>query len=356
MQANKKQRLIVTFLVAAIGGYIFSFLNMPLPWVLGALTFTFIAQGLLKREAYIPIPIKNTSFIILGVYFGLYFTLETFQMILPYFLPYLLLTLILIFASIVISILVTKLSWVKVDSMTSIFGSIPGGLSEMTLASEAFKARTSLVVIFQTIRLVTVLFTVPSIMALLFGQGTGNTNGQASTEVILGSPVSYLALILPALAALFLNKKIPAGIIIGAIGVTAALNITLVELPAIPPTLMYAAQVAVGASLGKNILFRDIKAGGKLSFIYFGTSLGIIAFSILLGVILANLTSLDYVTAILSIAPGGLFEMVLTAYSLGGDPAVVSSLQLIRILVIVIGVPPLLGLLFRDKRSTSQTP
>jgi uncharacterized protein len=72
-------------------------------------------------------------------------------------------------------------------------------------------------------------------------------------------------------------------------------------------------------------------------------------------VILANLTSLDYVTAILSIAPGGLFEMVLTAYSLGGDPAVVSSLQLIRILVIVIGVPPLLGMLFRDRRSTSQT-
>ncbi|RIU88758.1 AbrB family transcriptional regulator [Oceanobacillus picturae] len=68
MQANKTQRLIFTFFVAAIGGYIFSILNMPLPWVLGALTFTFIAQGLLKREAYIPTPIKNTSFIILGIY------------------------------------------------------------------------------------------------------------------------------------------------------------------------------------------------------------------------------------------------------------------------------------------------
>ncbi len=351
---EKLLRLIITLGLASIGGYLFTLLHMPLPWVLGALTFTFIAQGLLKQDAYIPAPLKNTGFIILGIYFGLYFTLETFQTVFPYFLPYILLTLLLISASILLSIAVTKLPWVKVDSMTSIFGGIPGGLSEMTLASEAFHARTSLVVIFQTIRLVTVLFTVPSVMALLFGQGTGSTtSGQATTEFVLGSPTSYLWFILPALAGLYLNKKIPAGMIIGAIGVTAFLNISIVDLPSIPPLLMNAAQVAVGVSLGKNILFRDLKAGGKMSIVYFGTSLIIIAFSILLGAILASLTSLDYVTAILSIAPGGLFEMVLTAYSLDGDPAIVSSLQLIRILVIVIGVPPFLGMLFRKERTAS---
>ncbi|MFD2629923.1 AbrB family transcriptional regulator [Oceanobacillus kapialis] len=354
MHEKKLQRLLITFVTAAIGGYIFYILHIPLPWVLGALTFTFLVQGFFKQEAYILIPLKNTGFIILGIYFGLYFTMETFQTVLPYFIPYLLLTFILIFACIFLSIGVTKLPWVKVDKMTSIFGCIPGGLSEMTIASEAFQARTPLVVIFQTIRLVTVLFMVPSVMALLFGKGSGDASGQSTGEVILGAPVSYLWFVLPAIAGLYLNRKIPAGIIIGAIGVTALINIMFVELPAIPPVVMNAAQVAVGVSLGKNILFRDLKAGGKLSFVYFGTSIIIIAFSLLLGVILTNFTSLDYITAILSIAPGGLFEMVLTAYSLGGDPALVSSLQLVRILVIVIGVPPLLGFIFRKRQTQAR--
>ena len=61
-------------------------------------------------------------------------------------------------------------------------------------------------------------------------------------------------------------------------------------------------------------------------------------------------------TALLSIAPGGLFEMVLTAEAVGGDPAVVSALQLVRVLVIILFVPPVMKLLFqrKDMKSTSE--
>ncbi|WP_276245352.1 AbrB family transcriptional regulator [Virgibacillus profundi] len=58
-------------------------------------------------------------------------------------------------------------------------------------------------------------------------------------------------------------------------------------------------------------------------------------------------------TANLSIAPGGLFEMVLTASSVGGDPAIVSALQLTRILIIVVFVPPLLGWILRKGKARS---
>lgn len=48
---------------------------------------------------------------------------------------------------------------------------------------------------------------------------------------------------------------------------------------------------------------------------------------------------MDLVTAVLSLAPGGLVEMALTAQAAGGQPAIVSSLQMIRLLTIVIILP-----------------
>jgi uncharacterized protein len=71
--------------------------------------------------------------------------------------------------------------------------------------------------------------------------------------------------------------------------------------------------------------------------------------------LLVRFTSLDYATALLGISPGGFFEMVLTAYNVGGDPAIVSALQLVRILLIVLLVPVSLKWWFtrKEKRVSS---
>ncbi|WP_373893576.1 AbrB family transcriptional regulator [Virgibacillus sp. CBA3643] len=339
MKNTQIRRLIETIIIATLGGYLFNILNLPLPWLLGALTFVMLWQGCTKREASLPSSIKNAGLITIGIYFGLYFTAETFQTIWPYFLPYILLTCVLILASIMLGIMVTQ--WIPVDKITSIFASIPGGLTEMTIASEALHAKSAFVVIFQTIRLMTVLFTIPTAMTYLFSEEAQAATSQTVANAASGW--SYLWFIIPVLIAILVRNKIPAGIIIGALGVTAVMNVSPIELAAVPPFLMNAGQVMIGASLGKNILFQDLKKGGKYCLVYFGLSLVLILIAFGLGMLLAHFTTLNYATAILSIAPGGLFEMVLTAYNVGGDPAVVSALQLTRILVIVTGLPPAIG-------------
>ncbi|RKQ31503.1 AbrB family transcriptional regulator [Oceanobacillus halophilus] len=340
-------RLGETLLIAFIGGFTFNLLHFPLAYVLGALTFISLWQGFTKRTIMLPISIKNAGFIVLGIYFGLYFTKETFQTILPYLLPYLLMTTILIVVSVLLAVLVSR--YINVDEVTSVFASIPGGLSEMAIASESLKANSSLVVIFQTIRLITVLFTIPPFMTFLFNSQEMVVQVEETTEIALGISWNYLWFVLPVIAALFIKDRIPAGIIIGALGVTALLNISPVELAEVPSVFMNGAQILVGAGLGKNILFRDIKLGGKYTVIYFGLSVTIIVLALGLGILLANITSLSYTTAILGIAPGGFFEMVLTSYSIGGDPAVVSAFQLLRILLIVTAVPPILKWWFRRR-------
>lgn len=337
MSSKDYYSLIEATIVAVLGGSLFYLVNAPLPWVLGSLTFVMLWQGLTKRTLCIPNSIRDTGFIILGVYFGLYFTKQTLLTVIPYLLPYIVVTCILIIACIILGTLVTK--WIHVDKVTSVFSCIPGGLSEMAIASESLKANPSLVVIFQTIRLITVLFTIPPFMVYFLGNTGGGSFQRVAGDMILGSGWSYLWFLIPIAAAIFLRNKIPAGIIIGALGVTAIMNISPIDLNSVPSIVMNAGQVAVGASLGKNILFDHLKIGGKYTFVYFGLSVTIITISFGLGILLAAFTSLDYATAMLGIAPGGFFEMVLTAYNVGGDPAIVSALQITRILMIVLLVP-----------------
>lgn len=342
-------RLIETLFIGFIGGYVFSLLQFPLPWVLGALTFVLLWQGLTKRQANWPDPLKQGGFLVLGIYFGLYFTLETFMTIGPYFFPYVLMTCVLILASIFISIMVTK--WINVDKVTSVFASIPGGLSEMVIASEALNAKTSFVVIFQTIRLLTVLFTVPAIIIYFFSEQSQASNLVVGSDSFVLGGWGYLWYLFSAVLGVLFRNKIPAGIVIVPLAITAAMNISTVELASIPPLLLLTAQVSVGIGLGKNISFQDLKLGGKYCLVYFGISISLILVSFGLGALLASFTTLDLATAILSIAPGGLIEMVLTASTVGGDPAIVSALQLIRILVIIMFVPSLLKWYFnREER------
>ncbi|KHF38192.1 AbrB family transcriptional regulator [Halalkalibacter okhensis] len=351
MNTGSTLRLLETFLIGILGGFLFHLANLPLPWVLGSLTFVMLWQGFTNRKAYWPSFVKNSGLIVLGMYFGMYFTLQTFSTIGPYFLSYIVLTVCLIGASIFISTVITR--WINVDQITSVFGSIPGGLTEMVIASESLEARSSLVVIFQTVRLITVLFVVPTSIIFYFSQTDSPAVALSYSEGFVFAGWGYAWFVIPILAGLFFQNKIPAGIVIGPLAITALLNISVVELATVPPILLLLAQTVVGIGLGKNISFSDLRMGGKYSLIYFGVSICLILISFALGIVLAQFTSLDLATSILSFAPGGLIEMVLTASIVGADPAIVSAFQLVRILIIVMFVPPFLKWYF--KKNVKQT-
>ncbi|WP_026689667.1 AbrB family transcriptional regulator [Alteribacter aurantiacus] len=346
MRSHSIFRFLETLFLGFVGGFIFSILNLPLPWVLGALTFVLIWQGLTKREALFPEPVKNSGFLTLGIYFGLYFTKETFLIVGPYFIPYIIVTVFLIFMSILIATYVSK--FIQVDRITSVFSAIPGGLTEMAIASEALKANSSMVIIFQTVRLLTVLFIVPFAIVFAFSNGQSDIGVSMNIE---STPwgISALWFLIPILIGTWQRDLIPAGIVIIPLILTALINIFIHQLPHIPQTLLICAQVAVGIGLGKRISFEDLRVGGKYTLVYGGVTLLLIIISFGLGGILSYVTTLDLPTALLSVAPGGLIEMVLTASLVGGDPAVVSSLQLTRLLVIIICVPPFLKWYFRHQ-------
>lgn len=331
-------RIAEITIIGMLGGFLSYSLSIPLPWVLGPFIMIIIWKNLRKRSVQWPSPLKNSSLTILGIYFGLYFSLSSLQMIVPYLFPYVFITICLIIISIMIGLLLSK--WLPIDSITSVFSTIPGGLTEMVIASEDMKANSSYVLIFQTIRLITVLFTVPTIAVLLFT----STSSEQETIVTVTDPVNtslltYSWFVIPVAVGFLFKNKIPAGIVLIPMLLTVAINITMTDLPPIPEWLLIIAQLSVGISLAQNISIKDIKSGGAYCIPYFLASLLIIGSSFALGIALAIITGMDHATALLSIAPGGLIEMGLTASSVGGDPAIVTSLQMVRILIIITIVP-----------------
>ncbi|MFS0862865.1 AbrB family transcriptional regulator [Fredinandcohnia sp. 179-A 10B2 NHS] len=348
MNKLEGKKILESYFVAGLGGVIFYMGHLPIPWILGPMSFMTLYKAVSNRKMVVPVPFYNGGLVTLGIYFGLSFTKDTFITVYPYILPFIITTILLLAASIINSILVTK--FIKVDPMTSVFGSIPGGLSEMVAASHSLKANSAMVTIFQTVRLLTVVFLVPFIVTHLFTTRTVNPY-QLATNVSTESLVAYLWFGLAILAGWLLRDKLPAAYVIGPLAVTALLGVVGVPLPNLPPWFLLIAQVTVGMKMGNNIYLKDLKIGGKYCGIYLLLTAILIAISFGFGYIFSVLSDLPIQTAILSLAPGGLVEMVLTATAIGADPAIVSALQLVRLLFIILVVPSFLKWMFtREKK------
>ncbi|WP_226665950.1 AbrB family transcriptional regulator [Metabacillus litoralis] len=339
---NNTFNIVTPYFIGIVGGLFFHLCQAPLAWILGPMCFLIVFKSFSSnkkhRHYYQPSYLKNGSFIILGISFGLSFTKETFLTVGPYAIPFLFTTILLITISIINGIFISKL--VNIDRNTSIFASVPGGLTEMVAASESLNANASLVTIFQTVRLLAVVFIVPFTIIQLFEPS--HFSEMIKTSNHSSNLFSFTWFILAGFVGWLLKSKLPASYVIGPLLSIALLNIIGISLPEFHEFFFIFAQLSIGVSFGLMISFADLKKGGIYCGLYLVTTIILIVASLGGGYLFALFTKLDLATAMLSFAPGGLVEMVLTASTIGANPAVVSSLQFIRLLFIIGIVPSVL--------------
>ncbi|MBO8155030.1 MAG: AbrB family transcriptional regulator [Bacillaceae bacterium] len=330
-------KLLFSYTLGIVGGLLFNFLHLPLPWILGSLTGVMVYKFTGANQVVYSPFLKTLSYVILGIQIGNTFTSQTFQQVTPYFFPYLILSVLLIAFSLISGYILSKK--IRVDSVTGMLGAVPGGLSAMIALSDSMKGNTVYVTIFHTVRLLTVLFIVPFAALHIFAHKTAS---QAGFEAIhTGEPLIGTVLAYPIFfySAYLLRKRVPANYILIPMLGTAFLNV--VDLTAIPLPDLFSvgAQITLGIYLGHSVSVKELVKAGPYVLIYLILSIVIIGVSFVFGYLFHAVTSLDIATSMLSIAPGGLIEMALTAQSAGGDPSIVSSLQTIRVLMIVLLLP-----------------
>lgn len=333
-------RFLETVVIGIVGGLLFELFHFPLAWMLGPLTAVLAWKLLTKRELKWPVGFKNGGQFILGYSMGLSFTIESARQILQQFPSMVLSTALMVCFGFIMAMLVSKFTTTSFPS--AVMGTTPGGLSQMVVLSEEIKgAEPTIVTFMQTIRMLTVIFIVPTLAIHAF-----STTGAVSAA--LESPVSqanvgvetllFLAVIY-LVTIIAVRYKCPTPWIIGPLVSAAILTVTGMEPPVLPSFLSIIAQLCLGIYLGLSMKVNMLGDWKRLLPITLATGLSIVGFAFLLAYVLHIFYPMTMATAFLCIAPGGLPEMGVTAHAIQADVSLVAAYQLFRVFFILFIVP-----------------
>ncbi|WP_378954992.1 AbrB family transcriptional regulator [Pelosinus sp. sgz500959] len=338
--------VLETLLIALLGGFLFSYLHTPLPWMLGALTTVLLWNFLLKRKVCWPGKFANIGQIIIGYTIGRTFTQETCQQIMTQLPIMLIVTIVTVIFSLLLGYITHKRTGISVES--GLIGSIPGGLSQTAvLCAEVPGSDITIVTVMQTARLLSVIFVVPflAIHGLGYGSLTPTAVSTISTATSILMPVSQKILIsgLVILSAILAHRLgMPTPFLLGAVIGTASIGLYGLKLPSLLQYWLDGAQLCIGAYTGARINLGNLSNWRKiLPYTLLGV-IGLIFCSIGIAFLLMHFHHISLVTAFLSTAPGGMAEMGLTGMMLQADLSVIVAFQLFRLLFILMVLPPVL--------------
>ncbi|MGP4059991.1 AbrB family transcriptional regulator [Halobacillus sp. H74] len=333
----KSRSMYLTYSIAWLGGWLFSLLHVPIPWILGPVTTIIFMKFFGKAESKVLPGARDLAFTLLGIQIGLTFSSHTFTYIVPYLVPYTILSLFMIVVSLMIGLYISKMT--SIDKTTSLVGSSPGGLSAMIAVSESLNGNSALITIFHTLRLLSVLFILPFFVTHMLSESSSAAVEPHTLAVNDGSIWTILIYLFAFALGWKWQHRIPASLVIVPmllIGFLQTVGLTFFQLP---DFLFVLAQLLIGTFLGHTISLGDIIKAGKTCLYFLTLAIFMIVLGIGLSFLLAAWTGMDIITAVLSLAPGGLVEMAITAEQTGGQPAIVSSLQTIRLLTIILVLP-----------------
>jgi membrane AbrB-like protein len=143
-----------------------------------------------------------------------------------------------------------------------------------------------------------------------------------------------------------LKYKMPAGMMVGSIMTVAIFNIATGS-AYFPGWVKLFSSSLAGAYIGAKVTKRDILLLRLIIKPSIIMVISMMSYNILCGFFLSHFSGLDLATALLATAPGGITEISLVAIDMGGNPATVSVIQLLRLFVVLCCTPLMLKAFIR---------
>ncbi|NLU43727.1 MAG: AbrB family transcriptional regulator [Acholeplasmataceae bacterium] len=324
-------------------GWGLSFIGMPIPWMLGGI-FVSLAMKIAGIQGVSwPRRWRNYGLIVVGYGIGRYVTPSVLDQMLQQIPGIVGATIVAVATALIISVFMAK--YEHMDLHSTIMGIMPGGFTQMTaMSDEDCRVDTNVVTVLQSLRLITIVVTVPFLVINFLGaQVTQTATSLAVTKGISFWPILPLA----AIVGFIMEKlKISTPYLMGPIFVTAALSLYMGLLNTSPNWLLSLAQLSIGIYVGTGLEPKKVK---KLMLILPNVFLGIfvmLAVSIGVAYLLSYFYGFSLITAFLAMAPGGLGEMCLVGMSLEETVAIILTYQMFRFLFLNLAVPVCIGRYF----------
>ena len=333
--------------LGAIGGGVFYELQLPLPWLLGAMSFVTVAAisgaPLTSSSRF-----RNGMVAVLGVLLGSQFNAEIFDRLADWYVG-----LAGVAASGAAMVALCTFYYCKVggyDRTSAYFSAIPGGLSEMMVLGESMGGDARRISLSHAVRILTAVFLIAFYFRLFEGYQPIGLVGEEIAAVswhdglilaacaIVGWPGARLI-------------RIPAGQLVGPLALSAAAHMSGIVSAMPPGEVVAAAQVALGAAIGARFVGAKLSEIWRIVIVSIGAALIMVAIAALFAYVLGEVTGSSTTTLFLALAPGGLAEMSIIALSFGTAAAFVSTHHIVRIILLVVIAPSLYRILLVDKPS-----
>jgi membrane AbrB-like protein len=337
VQNSGLKSLFTALVSAVIGGGLFAFAQLPMPWLLGAITGTAIAvmSGL---AAHVPNRLRNLVLVVIGLMIGA--SLD------PAILGHLARWPISLAGVVVYVVVVTSAQYFYFtrvggyDPPTAYFSAAPGGFMAMTVIGSEYGGIERVIAMMHSVRIVLVVFTLVLGLEWLTGSGTG---GGATSYVALTDIAwrNWGILVAAGVLGVFLARllHLPGAALIGPLIVMGIIQISGFSETQVPSGPILVAEVILGSSIGAQF------AGTSLAEIRRGLALSVTSTLAILGVsfgfalVMHALTGFAVLQLLLAYSPGGMSGISLIALALGIEPAFVAIHIMLRMLIILIAGP-----------------
>lgn len=331
-----------TLAAAASGGCAVQSLGVSAGWLVGAASTTILLVAL-GMPVRVPPMLRDGAFVLLGVSLGSGISPGFLTLAAQNSVSFLMLA----FAIIVIMVFN---SWMLVrffgiDPATAIVGTSPGALS-MTLAlAESGFGDPRGVAILQSMRLALIVTLLPVVIGLA---GFGGDPARLSALAAM-PPMQFAGVVLAAVALGYLLARLrsPAPYLIAGIIVSAVSHGAGFAQGTTPPALLIAAIICVGANIGTRFAGVTRREFIRHALGSTAATLAAILIALFFAWLAAALSGAETANVFFSYAPGAVEAMAALAIALGVNPALVAAHHILRIFLLMIGLPAAVTLLRR---------
>lgn len=236
-----------------------------------------------------------------------------------------------------------------VDAVTGAFALVAGGASGLVVIARQLGADERVVAVVQYVRVLLVVLSLPVVLNVVFDvRAVGSAGGGAA-----GNPWTGVALVLVCgLAGPWLGRRahLPAATLLGPLLLTAAFSLSGVTAGAqVPDLLQQVAYALIGLQIGLRFTRSSLAAVARVLPAAFVLIVVGVAGSAALGVALSRATGLPALDTYLATTPGGLYAVLAAAVGSGADATFVLSVQVLRLLVMLLAAPVLAKALSRSR-------
>ena len=337
--------LILTLIIAILGGYLASKNKVPAAYMLGAL-FLVALFNICSNKAFLPNYFKFITQIATGTFIGSKFRLEDIKMLKKVIIPGMTMVVLMIAFSFLLSYLMS--TFLGIDNLTSFFATAPGGIMDISLIAYDFKANTSQVALLQLIRLISVIAFVPFFTKKCYERSNKkNISFEQEIKNEIKEEKSFLFTVIVGIIGGIIGyfSHLPAGTMSCSMALVAYFNVKTHK-AYMPLTLRKIIQSFGGALIGAKVTLSDVIALKDLILPIILIVIGFCLMNVLVGFFLYKTTKFSLSTALLSASPGGMSDISLMAEDLGANGPQVASMQFLRAIFIVGVYPIIIKILF----------